>query len=188
MKKIILGSNSPRRRELLAGLDVEFTVDAGNTFSETYSPDTPFEELPVLMAEGKSAGFHRPLEDDEVLITADTMVVLPDKILGKPHGRDEAVKMLGELSGRSHKVITAVTIRDRRHSETFTDVTTVRFKELSDDEINYYLDHYRPYDKAGSYGVQEWIGYTAITSVEGSFYNVMGFPVHKVYEKLKKFI
>ena len=188
MKKIILGSNSPRRRELLAGLDVEFTVDTGNTFDEVYSPDTPFEEVPVLMSVGKSEGFHRPLEDDEILITADTMVILADEILGKPHGREDAVRMLKDLSGRSHKVVTAVTIRDNRRTETFTDTTVVHFKELSDSEIDYYLDRYSPYDKAGSYGVQEWIGYTAITSIEGSFYNVMGFPVHKVYEELRKFI
>ncbi len=186
-KKVILASGSPRRRELLAGLDIDFTVDTGNSFEESFSPDTPHSEVPALMSEGKSRGFHRPLEADEILITSDTMVLLDGYIMGKPHSREEAVRMLRTLSGRTHEVITAVTVRDISRCETVTDSTLVHFRELTDDEIDYYLDKYRPYDKAGAYGIQEWIGYAAITGIDGSFYNVMGFPVHKVYEELIKF-
>lgn len=186
-KKVILASNSPRRHELLAGLDIEFEVDTRNNFEESFSPDTPHSEVPALMSEGKSRGFHRPLEENEILITSDTMVLLDGIIMGKPHSREDAENMLRTLSGRTHEVITAVTIRDCSRSETVTDSTLVHFRQLTEEEIKYYLDKYRPYDKAGAYGVQEWIGYVAITGIEGSFYNVMGFPVHKVYEELIKF-
>lgn len=186
-KKVILASGSPRRRELLAGLGIDFEVDTGNDFEERFDPSIPHDEVPVLMSEGKSRGFHRDLKKDEILITSDTMVLLDGLILGKPHSREEAVAMLKALSGRSHEVITAVTLRDLEHFKTVTDSTIVHFRELTDAEIDYYLDTYKPYDKAGAYGVQEWIGYAAITGIEGSFYNVMGFPVHKVYDELIKF-
>lgn len=186
-KKVILASNSPRRRELLAGLNIDFEVDTRNSFEESFGPEVPHCEVPALMSEGKSRGFHRPLEKDEILITSDTMVFLDDTIMGKPHTREEAQQMLHALSGRTHEVITAVTVRDCSHFETVTDSTLVHFRELEADEIDNYIDTYRPYDKAGSYGVQEWIGYAAITGIEGSFYNVMGLPVHKVYEELIKF-
>ncbi len=187
MKKIILASGSPRRRELLAGLGIDFEVDTRNNFEETYAPDTPHEQIPQLMSEGKSHGFHRPLRDDEILITSDTMVLCCDKVLGKPADREDAADMLRLLSGREHKVITAVTLRDSRHEITFSDTTTVKFKSLSDKEIYHYIDTYKPFDKAGAYGVQEWIGYAAIESINGSFYTVMGLPVHLVYENLKNF-
>lgn len=186
-KKVILASNSPRRRELLAGLNVEFEVDTRSNFKEYFEPDVPHPQVPALMSEGKSTGFHRPLEEGEILITSDTMVLLDGLIMGKPHSREEAVQMLKTLSGRTHEVITAVTVRDSAHYETVTDSTQVHFRELSDEEITYYIDTFKPYDKAGAYGIQEWIGYAAITGIEGSFYNVMGFPVHKVYEELIKF-
>lgn len=186
-KKVILASGSPRRRELLAGLGIDFEVDTDNDFEERVDPSIPHDEVPVLMSEGKSRGFHRDLKKDEILITSDTMVLLDGLILGKPHSREEAVAMLKALSGRSHEVITAVTLRDLEHFKTVTDSTIVHFRELTDAEIDYYLDTYKPYDKAGAYGVQEWIGYAAITGIEGSFYNVMGFPVHKVYDELIKF-
>ena len=188
MKRIILGSGSPRRKELMEGLDIAFTVDTGNTFEEACSPDTPHCRIPALMSQGKSHGFHRALEDDEVLVTSDTMVLLGGRIMGKPHSREEAVSMLEALSGKTHEVITAVTIRDCAREVTFEDSTLVTFRELTGDEIDYYIDTYKPYDKAGAYGVQEWIGYVAITAIQGSFYNVMGFPVHRVYEELKKFL
>lgn len=193
MKKIILGSGSPRRRELLGGLDLPFTVDTGNTFEESPEPGVEAHLVPVHMSVGKSRGFHRGLSPDEVLITADTVVICSDAsdshiVLGKPHSREEAVEMLKALSGRTHEVVTAVTIRDCLHEETFTDSTLVTFDELSEEDINYYIDRYKPFDKAGAYGIQEWIGYAAISGIEGSFYNVMGFPVHKVYRELKKFI
>lgn len=192
MKRLILGSNSPRRRELLAGLDVPFSVDTLNSFEESFDPGVPHEQVPVLMSEGKSLGFHRPLGEDELLLTADTMVLLHDRgadspILGKPRDRQEARKMLRELSGRTHEVITAVTLRDSRRMKTLTDSTLVTFRELTEREIESYVERYSPLDKAGAYGVQEWIGYVAITGIQGSFYNVMGLPVHKVYDLLKEF-
>lgn len=193
-KKIILASGSPRRRELLAGLNIDFEVDTRNNFEETYSPDTPHRLVPELMSEGKSAGFHRPLEDGEILITSDTMVLCmsdnPDDspILGKPHSREEAVRMLKLLSGRDHEVITAVTVRDKYSKETFSDSTIVTFKELTNEEIDYYIDNFKPFDKAGAYGIQEWIGYIGITGIKGSYFNVMGFPTHRVYETLLKFL
>lgn len=187
-KKIILGSNSARRKELLAALDVEFTVDTRNNFVEQFSPDVPHSEVPRLMSEGKSLGFHRPLKTDEILITADTMVFLGPSMMGKPKSAEEAASMLRELSGREHQVITAVTIRNQDRFETFTDKADVWFKELSEEEISYYIEKYKPYDKAGAYGIQEWIGYACISRIDGSFYNVMGFPTHLVYEKLKSFL
>ena len=193
-KKIILGSNSPRRRELMSGLNIDFTVDTGNNFEESFSKDTPFSEVPVLMSEGKSLGFHRPLEEDEILITADTMVILPPspgfpgEILGKPRSAEDAVRMLRDLSGKDHQVTTAVTIRDLSRMETFSDTTTVTFKQLTDGEIDYYIREFSPMDKAGAYGVQEWIGYIGITRIEGSYFNVVGLPIHKVYGHLLGFI
>jgi len=187
MKTIILGSNSPRRRELLAGLDLDFTVDTGNTFEEGTLPGTPPAQVPVLLSIGKSHGFHRPLGPNEVLITADTVVIVGDQVLGKPHSREQAVAMLQELSGRTHEVVTAVTLRDENKEKTVTASTRVRFEELTPAEIDRYVDTYRPYDKAGAYGIQEWIGYVGISGIEGSFYNVMGFPVHKVYKALQEF-
>lgn len=187
-KKVILASNSPRRRELLKGLDIEFEVDTENNFNECYSPNISHSEVPVLMSKGKSHGFHRPLEENEILITSDTMVLCGEEILGKPHSREDAVRMLKDLSGNVHTVVTAVTIRDASREETFSDTTKVHFRKLDDDEIDYYIDKYRPYDKAGAYGVQEWIGYIGITGIEGSFYTVMGFPVLLVYRELRKFL
>ena len=187
-KRIILASNSPRRRELLAGLDIDFTVDTGTSFVEEYSPDTPHVKVPELMSEGKSLGFHRELADDEILVTSDTMVLCETEILGKPHDRADAVRMLGLLSGREHQVITAVTIRDAHRKRTFSVSTDVYFKDLSDNEIDYYIDNFKPFDKAGAYGIQEWIGYVGITRIEGSFYNVMGFPTQRFYEELQDFV
>ena len=187
-KNIILGSNSPRRKELLAGLDIEFTVDTGNTFEETYDPSTPHEQIPEVLSEGKSHGFHRPLEDDEILITSDTLVLCGDRVMGKPHSKEEATDMLKHLSGRSHKVITAVTIRDKHTCTTSSDTAIVHFKKLTDNEIEYYIDTFKPFDKAGAYGIQEWIGYIGIGHIEGSFFTIMGLPVHLVYKELSKFI
>lgn len=187
-KKIILGSNSPRRKELLAGLDIEFTVDTGNDFEEVYSTDTPHERIPEVLSEGKSYGFHRKLENDEILVTSDTLVLCGDRVMGKPHSREEAIDMLRHLSGRGHKVITAITLRDNKRCRTSSDTSIVYFKELSDNEIIYYVDNYRPYDKAGAYGIQEWIGYIGIDKIEGSYFTIMGLPVHLVYDELLEFI
>ena len=188
MKRIILCSNSPRRQELLAGLDIPFTVDTGNTFEERLEGEVEAHEVPRLLSAGKSQGFHRPLEPDEVLITSDTVVIVDREVLGKPHSREDAVRMLQLLSGRAHEVVTAVTIRDGRRQETFSVSTQVHFEPLSQAQIDYYIDQYQPFDKAGAYGIQEWIGYVGISSIEGSFYNVMGFPVHRVWEVLQRFL
>ena len=188
MKRIILGSNSPRRRGLLAGLDIPFTVDTGNTFEERLEPGVEAHEGPVLLSRGKSHGFHRPLEPDEVLSTADTVVIVDREVLGKPHSREEAAGMLHKLSGRAHEVVTAVTIRDCGREETFSVSSQVHFIPLTEEVIDHYIDTYKPYDKAGAYGIQEWIGYVGISGIEGSFYNVMGFPVHRVWHALQRFL
>ena len=191
---IILGSNSPRRRELLKGLDIDFEVDTGNNFQEHCGPEVPYDQVPRLMSEGKSLGFHRPLEEREILITADTMVILPPdgnrpgEILGKPRDREDAIRMLRDLSGREHHVTTAVTLRSIHRQETFDVTTEVWFKALSEEEITYYVDTYKPFDKAGAYAIQEWIGHAGITRIEGSYFNVVGFPVQRVYEALRRFI
>ena len=186
-KRIILGSGSPRRRELLAGLDVDFTVDTANTFEESVPDGARPEDVPLLMSEGKSHGFHRPLENDELLITADTVVIVDSRVLGKPHGREQAIEMLRELSGREHEVVSAVTFRSKAKELSVKDTTKVFVSPLNDEEIAYYVDTYRPFDKAGGYGIQEWLGFAAIGRIEGSFYNVMGFPVHRVWELLRQF-
>lgn len=187
-KKIILGSNSPRRKELLAGLDIVFEVDTQNNFEEIYDPSTPIEKIPEVLSEGKSFGFHRELAEEEILITSDTLVMCGDRVMGKPHSREEAIDMLRCLSGREHKVITAVTLRDSSSCHTSSDTAIVYFNNLSDNEIEYYVDTYKPYDKAGAYGIQEWIGYIGIGKIEGSYFTIMGLPVHLVYKELLKMI
>ena len=184
-KKIILGSNSPRRKELLAGLDIEFSVDTGNTFEEIYDASTAHELIPEVLSKGKSYGFHRELADDEILITSDTLVLCGETVMGKPRSREEAIAMLKALSDREHKVITAITLRDSVRCSTVSDTALVHFKSLSGDEIEYYVDTYKPFDKAGAYGIQEWIGYMGI---DGSYFTIMGLPVHLVYQELLKFI
>ena len=187
-KKIILASASPRRKELLEGMGVQFSVDTKNSFDEVYDESTPKDEIPAVLSLGKSYGFHRDLEDDEILITSDTLVLCGDVVMGKPHSYEEAFQMLRMLSGRSHKVITAITIRDNKKCRTSSDTTFVNFKPLSDSEIDFYITNYKPFDKAGAYGIQEWIGYIGIDRIEGSYFTVMGFPVHLVYSELQYFL
>lgn len=186
-KRIILASNSPRRKELLGGLDVEFSVDTRNNFKENRNSSMANELVPRLMSEGKSLGFWRDLEDDEILLTADTMVLCGNEIMGKPKDSEDARRMLRTLSGREHKVITAVTLRDRQRMESESDSSEVFFKELTESEISYYVEKYKPFDKAGAYGIQEWIGHIGITKIEGSYFNIMGLPVHLVYSMLSSF-
>ena len=183
-----LASASPRRRELLKGLDIAFTFEPGKDEREAFSDDLPHYAIPEFLARHKSETFHRPLEADEVLITADTLVFLDEQILGKPHDRDEAVAMLRALAGRTHTVVTGVALRTRERIHTFSDTTEVDFKDLTDEEIDYYVENYRPYDKAGAYGVQEWIGYAGITAIRGSYFNVMGLPVQRLYTELCGFL
>ena len=187
-KKIILASASPRRKELLAGLCVDFEVDTRNNFEEVYNSDIPHEEIPEVLSIGKSNGFHRPLEKDEILITSDTLVLCDGQVMGKPGSREDAYEMLKFLSGKEHKVITAVSIRNHESIVTFSDTSIVSFKPLTDSEIYFYIDTFKPFDKAGAYGIQEWIGYIGIDRIEGSYFTIMGFPVHLVYKHLQDFI
>ena len=183
-----LASASPRRRELLKGLDIAFTVEPGKDEREAFSPDLPHTEIPAFLARHKSETFHRDLAPREVLITADTLVFLDEEILGKPRDAAEAAAMLRELSGRTHLVITGMALRTQEKIHTFSDITEVDFKPLSDSEIEYYVKEYRPFDKAGAYGIQEWIGYVGITAIRGSYFNVMGLPVQRLYTELCGFL
>lgn len=186
-KKIILASGSPRRHYLLKQIGVEFEILKGNV-NEDYPESLAPEEIAIFLSEKKSMHFADAITDaDTLLITADTIVLLDEKILGKPSDYDEATRMLRLLSGKKHTVITGVSLRNSQRVHTFTSFTDVYFKPLSDTEISYYLDHYKPYDKAGSYGIQEWIGYIGIERIEGSYFNVMGLPIQKLYEELIKF-
>ena len=155
---------------------------------ETYSPDLQPEEIPSVLAVSKSEAFHRPLEPEEILITADTVVICGEDILGKPAGEEDAARMLREISGRTHRVVTGVCLRDTERRHVFSCTSEVEFKPLTDEEIAYYIDRYRPFDKAGSYGIQEWIGYIGITSIRGSYFNIVGLPVQRLYTALSEFI
>lgn len=183
-----LASASPRRRELLKGLDIDFTVEPGKDEKEAYSEGMPHTEIPEFLARHKSESFHRELVPHEVLITADTLVFLDEKILGKPHSPEEARQMLRALSGHTHTVTTGMALRTRDRIHTFSDTTEVDFRPLADPEIDYYIKTYRPFDKAGAYGIQEWIGYTGISAIRGSYFNVMGLPVQRLYTELCMFL
>lgn len=183
-----LASASPRRRELLKGLDIAFSVEPGKDEREAYSAGMPHTEIPAFLARHKSETFHRELRPDEVLITADTLVFLDEKVLGKPRDAEDAAAMLRALSGRTHAVITGMALRTCGKAHTFSDTTEVDFKTLSEHEIRYYIEQYRPFDKAGAYGIQEWIGYVGITAIRGSYFNVMGLPVQKLYTELCDFL
>lgn len=184
-KKIILASNSPRRKELLAGLGVEFEISI-NPVEEKVPKDMVAEYVASYLSKFKSDSFARPLQKDEILITSDTVVIFDSKILSKPTSEQEAFEMIKSLSGITHKVMTAVTFRDSDRQITIEDETLVSFRSLEDDEIQHYVNVYKPYDKAGAYGIQEWIGFVGVSKIEGSYFNVMGFPLHLVYEQLKK--
>jgi MAF protein len=185
---IILGSNSPRRRTLLAGLDVSFEVKAMPDIDESYPAEMPPQDVPLYIAENKAAAYDSLLKENDLLITADTVVILSSgEILGKPKDKEDATKMLKQLSGCEHRVITGVCIISKEKSTKFAVTSSVNFAKLTDDEIAYYLEKYSPYDKAGSYGIQEWIGYVGVECINGSFYNVMGLPVQRLYNELKTF-
>lgn len=186
-RRLILASASPRRRQLLAGLDVEFELAQPYSVEERWPEGLVPEQVPQYLSVLKSDGYPQELLPDDILLTADTVVITAGRILGKPAGEDDACRMLGMLSGRTHKVITGVTLRGPERRHTFSTESYVRFRRLDDEEIQYYVQRYRPFDKAGSYGIQEWIGYVGIESIEGSFYNVMGLPVQRLYCELKEF-
>lgn len=182
---IILASGSPRRKELLEGLGVDFRVEVENGIEETYPHDLPVEEIPVYLSRLKAHAYQANAND--LIITADTVVILNGKVIGKPHDEAEAKRMLSELSGNVHTVVTGVTVFTADRVESIGCSSEVEFAPLSDEEIAYYVENYRPLDKAGSYGIQEWIGYMGIKGIKGSFYNVMGLPVQRLYALLKTF-
>lgn len=185
-RQIILASKSPRRQELLKGLDLDFIIKTKDV-DESFPPALQREEIPLFLSKIKSQAFQEEMGENDVVITADTVVWVNGHVLNKPETRDEAIAMVKELSGNEHMVYTGVTIANKTKSSTFFDATKVIFRQLTDEEIGYYIDKYQPYDKAGSYGVQEFIGYMGISSLEGSYFNVMGLPVHALYEKLLEF-
>lgn len=184
---IILASNSPRRRELLSGLDLDYEVKVLPDIEESYPSALPTAEIPVYIASEKAAAYQDLMTGDDLIITADTVVVLGDEVLGKPSSLDDARRMLRELSGRTHQVITGVCLMTRKKKRCFGVTTDVTFKELSREEIDYYVEKYQPLDKAGAYGIQEWIGYIGVTGLQGSYFNVMGLPVQRIYNELKVF-
>ena len=184
---IILASKSPRRQELLRGMGVDFEILTKET-PEDYPADLPLDEVPQYLSLQKSLAFTgEELPADYLLITTDTVVICEGEILGKPKDREDAARMLQILSGKTHHVVTGVTVRSAQKTESFGVRSNVTFAELDEEEINYYIEHCKPYDKAGAYGIQEWIGYVGISGLEGSFYNVMGLPTRRLYQCLKSF-
>ena len=185
--RLILASNSPRRKELLEGIDVEFEIRVLPQIDETYPESLPVEEIGEYLARKKATSYLPDLKNNELLITADTVVLLNDRILEKPVDAEDAKRMLKILSGKTHRVITGVCLSTKNKQVSFLDTAHVTFGELLDEEIDYYVSTYMPMDKAGSYGVQEWIGYVGVKRIEGSYYNVMGLPIYKLYKALKSF-
>ena len=185
--RIVLGSASPRRKELLSGLDIDFDVEVIPGIDESYPEELTAHEIPLYIARKKAEAYVAKMTDNELLITADTIVATEGNILGKPADREEAIGMLRRLSGRVHEVVTGVCISTKEKSVSFSVVSKVSFAKIDDEDILYYVDKYRPYDKAGGYGIQEWIGYVGVEAIDGSFYNVMGLPVQRLYQELKKF-
>ena len=185
---LILASASPRRRQLLADCGLNFTLAEKFECDESFPADMPACEVAQYLSKIKSNAYPTELADGDIVLTADTVVIAEDKILGKPADKTEATAMLSMLSARKHIVTTGVTIRSKRLSHSFSVTSTVSFRALSNEEIDYYIETYKPYDKAGAYGIQEWIGYVAIEVIEGSFFNVMGLPVQRLYMELDAFI
>lgn len=188
MKKIILASNSPRRRELLAGLGYPYEVRVLEGIDESYPETLDGSEVAAYISRAKAGAYQTAMAEDELVITADTIVCLDDKVLGKPADEHEAVEMIRSLRGRTHQVYTGVTIITAEKSSTFVSRTDVTFAALTEEEIQHYVTHYRPMDKAGAYGIQEWIGYIGVERIEGSYFNVMGLPVQRLYTELKKYL
>lgn len=184
---IILASNSPRRKELLAGIDVNFDVRVIRDIDESYPASLPTKDIAEYISRKKATVYRQQMAFDELIITADTIVVLDSEVMGKPHDEADASRMLHELSGRTHQVITGVTLTTIDRQRSFSVETDVTFKSLTDEEINYYIQHYKPFDKAGAYGIQEWIGHIGVTALKGSYFNVMGLPVQRIYEALRQF-
>ena len=184
--KIVLASNSPRRKELLAGLGLPFEVHVLEGIDESYPAGLRADDVALYIAGKKADAYRATLAADELVITADTVVIVDGEILGKPADETDAVRMLRAISGRTHQVTTGVCLLTRETERRFAVTTDVTFKQLTDEEIRYYISRYRPFDKAGAYGIQEWIGYIGVTGLRGSYYNVMGLPVQRIYEAIRQ--
>ena len=187
-KRLILASGSPRRRQLLADAGLHFDTAPKYECDERWPDSMAAADVAPYLSQLKSLAYPAPLADGEILITADTVVIAEGCVLGKPSGRDDALRMLGSLSGRTHSVVTGVTLRSAARTVTFSAESRVTFRPLRREETEYYVDTFRPYDKAGAYGIQEWIGYAAVERIEGSVYNVMGLPVQRLYVELERFL
>ena len=185
--KVILASNSPRRKELLAGLGVPYEVRTLPDVDESYPDTLQGADIPLYIAREKAEAYRALLREDELMITADTIVWLDGKVLGKPADREDALRMLRSMSGRTHEVFTGVCITTPRLQHSFAAQTAVRFAPLTEEEMAYYVDKFHPMDKAGAYGVQEWIGFIGVEHIEGSYFNIMGLPVQRLYRELLKF-
>ncbi len=184
---IILASNSPRRKELLSGLNIPYEVKTLPNIDESYPDNLIGKDIAIYIAKEKANAYLDQLDDNTLLITADTIVLLDGKVYGKPSDDTDAKQMLRDLSGKTHQVITGVSIATKEKQESFGVSSEVRFSHLDDDEIEYYVSNYKPFDKAGAYGVQEWIGYIAVEYISGSYFNIMGLPIQRLYRELKKF-
>ena len=185
--QLILASASPRRKELLAGLNIPFEVRLIDGIDETYPPELPTDEVPLYISQKKAAAYKANISPHTIVLTADTVVVCNEQILGKPIDEADARRMLQMLSGTTHRVITGVTLLVEGNSKSFSVATNVSFKPLSATEIDYYIRTFKPFDKAGAYGIQEWIGYIGVTAINGSYFNVMGLPVQRIYEELRTY-
>lgn len=185
-RKIILASKSPRRQELLKGLEIDFEIRVKEV-DESFDPSLQGAEVARFLAQVKAGTFLSSLDENEILITSDTTVCFGDEILNKPADRAEAIAMLSKLSGQTHRVVSAVALTSKSKQVLFHDETTVHFRKLTSEEIEHYVDHYRPFDKAGSYGIQDFIGFIGIDKMNGSYYTVMGLPLHLLYQELSNF-
>ncbi len=185
--KVLLASNSPRRKELLQGIDIDFEIKVLPDIDESYPASLPVEEVAEFIAEKKASSYTNNLKEDELLITADSVVILDGAIFGKPNNKEEANAMLTALSGKAHRVISGVCLATLEKQISFSVTSEVLFSELSSEEIEYYIDRYSPFDKAGSYGIQEWIGYIGVEHLSGSYFNIMGLPIQRLYRELKNF-
>lgn len=183
--RIVLASNSPRRKELLAGLDIDFTVRTLSGIDESYPSHLTGEDIPLYICRQKSKAYQASMASDELIITADTVVLSDGQVLGKPHSEDEARRMLHRLSGRTHEVTTGVSVTTVDKQSCFAVTSRVSFACLTEEEIDYYVNRYHPLDKAGAYGIQEWIGFIGVDGLSGSYFNVMGLPVQRLYTVLK---
>ena len=183
--QVVLASNSPRRKELLSGLGIKYQVKTLPDIDESFPEGMEGVEIPAYIARAKADAYRASMQADELIITADTIVWLDGEVMGKPHDEDDARRMLRALSGQTHQVITGVCLTTMLHQKSFATVTDVTFARLSEEEIDYYVEHYRPMDKAGSYGIQEWIGFVGVESISGSYFNVMGLPIQRLYTELK---